>query len=68
MAAGWEIGQDEGYEDEPGVFVVMSGDENGKSYMSWPASELQSGVDEGNVTEGIDPVEQLRADILRFAR
>jgi hypothetical protein len=48
MAAGWEIGQDEGYDDEPGVFVVMSGDENGKSYMSWPADELRSGVSEGS--------------------
>jgi hypothetical protein len=47
MAAGWEIGQDEGYEDEPGVFVVMSGDEHGKTYISWPASELQSGIAEG---------------------
>jgi hypothetical protein len=45
-AAGWEIGQDEGYDDEPGVFVVMSGDENGKSYMSWPAEELRSDVAE----------------------
>jgi hypothetical protein len=40
-AAGWEIGQDEGYDDEPGVFVVQSGDINGNSYMSWPAQELQ---------------------------
>jgi hypothetical protein len=52
MAAGWEIGQDEGYEDEPGVFVVMSGDEHGKSYISWPASELQSDVAEQGVAEG----------------
>jgi hypothetical protein len=51
MAAGWEIGQDEGYEDEPGVFVVMSGDEHGKSYISWPASELQSDVAEQGVAE-----------------
>lgn len=46
-AAGWEIGQDEGYDDEPGVFVVMSGDENGNSYLSWPADELREGVAEG---------------------
>lgn len=45
-AAGWEIGQDEGYDDEPGVFVVQSGDVNGNSYMSWPAEELQ-GMNEG---------------------
>ena len=51
MAAGWEIGQDEGYEDEPGVFVVMSGDEHGKSYISWPASELRSDVAEQQVNE-----------------
>jgi hypothetical protein len=55
MAAGWEIGQDEGYEDEPGVFVVMSGDENGKSYMSWPAEELRSEVDEGISNANEDP-------------
>jgi soluble lytic murein transglycosylase-like protein len=41
MAAGWEIGQDEGYEDEPGVFVVQAGDINGNSYISWPAEELR---------------------------
>jgi len=46
MAAGWEIGQDEGYEDEPGVFVVMSGDEHGKTYISWPAEELRQNIDE----------------------
>jgi hypothetical protein len=54
-AAGWEIGQDEGYDDEPGVFVVQAGDVNGRSYMSWPAHELQQGVAEGyTVTRGID--------------
>jgi hypothetical protein len=45
-AAGWEIGQDEGYDDEPGVFVVQAGDINGNSYMSWPAYELE-GMNEG---------------------
>jgi hypothetical protein len=45
-AAGWEIGQDEGYDDEPGVFVVLSGDDDGRSYMSWPAEELRSDVAE----------------------
>ena len=45
-AAGWEIGQDEGYDDEPGVFVVQSGDINGDSYLSWPANELRQGVAE----------------------
>lgn len=40
-AAGWEIGQDEGYDDEPGVFVVQAGDVNGNSYMSWSAQELE---------------------------
>lgn len=49
-AAGWEIGQDEGYDDEPGVFVVMSGDDDGRSYISWPAEELRSAMSEG-VTE-----------------
>jgi hypothetical protein len=41
MAAGWEIGQDEGYDDTPGVFVVQAGDVNGNSYISWPAEELE---------------------------
>jgi hypothetical protein len=49
--AGWEIGQDEGYEDEPGVFVVQSGDINGNSYISWPAEELQ-GLTEHIVKHG----------------
>lgn len=49
-AAGWEIGQDEGYDDEPGVFVVMSGDEHGKSYISWPAAELRSAMSEGTMS------------------
>jgi hypothetical protein len=40
-AAGWEIGQDEGYDDTPGVFVVQAGDINGNSYISWPAHELE---------------------------
>ena len=39
-AAGWEIGQDEGY-DQGGVFVVQAGDVNGNSYISWPATELE---------------------------
>ena len=41
---GWEIGEDEGSYDDGGVFVVRAGDENGKSYMSWPHEEL---ADEG---------------------
>jgi len=39
-AMGWEIGEDEGY-DNGGVFVVRSGDEHGKSYISWPHEDLQ---------------------------
>jgi hypothetical protein len=39
-AAGWEIGQDEGY-DNGGVFVVQAGDVNGNSYISWPSEELE---------------------------
>jgi hypothetical protein len=49
MAAGWEIGQDEGYDDTPGVFVVQAGDINGRSYISWPAHELEG------LSEGADP-------------
>lgn len=48
-AAGWEIGWDEGYDDEPGVFVVQAGDVNGNSFISWPAHELKQGVAEGDV-------------------
>jgi hypothetical protein len=40
-AMGWEIGEDEGY-DNGGVFVVRAGDEHGKSYISWPHEDLQS--------------------------
>jgi hypothetical protein len=40
-AMGWEIGQDDGY-DNGGVFVVRTGDEHGKSYISWPAEDLES--------------------------
>jgi len=39
--AGWEIGQDEGY-DNGGAFVVQAGDINGRSYISWPAEELEA--------------------------
>ena len=47
MAAGWEIGQDEGY-DNGGAFVVQADDINGNSYISWPAEELEG------LTEGTD--------------
>ena len=49
-AAGWEIGQDEGYDDEPGVFVVQAGDINGNSYMSWSAEELK-GLEESALSD-----------------
>ncbi len=38
-AMGWEIGQDEGY-DNGGAFVIRFGDINGNSFISWPAEEL----------------------------
>lgn len=50
-AAGWEIGQDEGYDDEPGVFVVQAGDVNGNSYLSWPADELRSMSEAGSAAQ-----------------
>jgi len=53
---GWEIGEDEGSYDDGGVFVVRSGDENGRSYQSWPHEEL---VAEG-VAEAI-PLDTLRS-------
>ena len=48
MSAGWEIGQDDGY-DNGGVFVVQSGDEHGRSYLSWPAEELDPGLTESEL-------------------
>jgi putative chitinase len=42
---GWEIGQDEGY-DNGGAFVVRAGDVNGNSFISWPAEELED-LEEG---------------------
>ena len=51
MSAGWEIGQDEGY-DNGGVFVVRAGDDQGDSYISWSAEDLA--MNEG-VTEATDP-------------
>jgi len=43
-AMGWEIGQDEGY-DNGGAFVVRAGDINGNSFISWPAEELELNED-----------------------
>ena len=51
---GWEIGEDEGY-DDGGVFVVRANDEHGKSYISWPHEDLQlneQGMAEGQLNEG----------------
>jgi hypothetical protein len=39
-ASGWEIGEVEDG-DEGGAFVVQSGDEHGRSYIHWPAEELE---------------------------
>jgi hypothetical protein len=47
-AMGWEIGQDDGY-DDGGVFVVRAGDEHGGSYISWPHADLE--LNEGNLNE-----------------
>ena len=54
---GWEIGEDEGY-DDGGVFVVQAGDENGKSYISWPHEDL---ADEG-VAEAVDIGQEWMSD------
>jgi hypothetical protein len=48
---GWEIGQDEGYDDEPGAFVVQIGDEDGDSFISWSPDELRNNVTEGDVVK-----------------
>lgn len=64
LAAGWEIGQDEGY-DNGGVFVVQAGDEHGKSYISWPAEELEQGMTEASIdddTFGLDPADDIMSD------
>ena len=47
-AMGWEIGQDDGY-DDGGVFVVRAGDEHGRSYISWPHEDLE--LNEGHLNE-----------------
>jgi len=48
---GWEIGQDEGYDDEPGAFVVQIGDEDGHSFLSWSPDDLRNNVTEGDVVK-----------------
>ena len=48
---GWEIGQDEGYDDEPGAFVVQIGDEDGDSFLSWSPDDLRNNVTEGDVVK-----------------
>ena len=65
LAAGWEIGQDEGY-DNGGVFVVMAGDEHGKSYISWPAEELQ--LDEASLAQMRDYFSKDDTDSVRVDR
>jgi len=48
---GWEIGQDEGYDDEPGAFVLRIGDEDGHSFLSWSPDDLRNNVTEGDVVK-----------------
>ena len=48
---GWEIGQDEGY-DNGGVFVVRAGDINGDSFISWPAEELEQLFEIARIPQG----------------
>jgi len=65
MSAGWEIGQDDGY-DNGGVFVVRAGDEHGRSHMSWPAEELEDGLSESQLSRirslsGLDEATKLPA-------
>jgi hypothetical protein len=38
---GWQIGQDESGDDDAGVFLVRSGDENGNSYIAFNHSDLE---------------------------
>ena len=61
---GWEIGEDEGSYDDGGVFVVRAGDENGRSYQSWPHEEL---VAEG-VAEDTDKYAELSKKIQDLAQ
>ena len=65
MAAGWEIGQDDGY-DDGGVFVVQAGDDQGDSYLSWPAGDLDPGLTESELNRirslsGLDEATKLPA-------
>jgi hypothetical protein len=54
--AGWEIGyDDDNGDDEPGVFVVKIGDENGQSYINWFADELRQEVTQENFANGQGP-------------
>jgi hypothetical protein len=59
---GWEIGEDEGY-DDGGVFVVRANDEHGKSYISWPHEDLQ--LNEQGVAEGTDDLRDSVLDVLK---
>ena len=48
---GWDIGEDEG-SDTPSVYVVMTGDDNGNSYTSWPIEQLENDVVEATSSPG----------------
>ena len=38
---GWDIGQDESGDDDAGVFLIRTGDENGDSYIAFNHSDLE---------------------------
>ena len=51
--SGWSIGQDENY-DNGGAFVVMIGDDEGHSFISWPAEDLENIASE-SINEDLTP-------------
>jgi hypothetical protein len=56
--AGWEIGELES--EEGGAFIVKTGDENGDTYMGWPAEDLGDNLNEfapGNGDDGLPQAE-----------
>jgi hypothetical protein len=62
---GWEIGEDEGY-DDGGVFVVRAGDINGKSYISWPHEDLQLDESITEDVQGDDDVQKIK-DFIKWS-
>ena len=67
---GWEIGQDEGYDGDPGVFVVKTGDYNGNSYISWSSDDLLSINDAKSANENaaLNNIDESLSDFIDSAK